>query len=108
MVQNLSGRMCAAQKKERGLGIKHHHLNKACMIRHLWDIARIKDSLWVKSCHMYMLRGKNLWAGVFSGDVSCTWRKLMNLRQLTWRFIQYPIGDGRSTRLWLDYWHPCM
>lgn len=33
-------------KKEGGLGIKNVYVwNKACMVRHLWDITRKKDSV---------------------------------------------------------------
>lgn len=30
------------------------------MISHLWNLARKEDSMWVKWCHMVMLRSKNL------------------------------------------------
>lgn len=48
-------------KKEGVLGIGSVVVgNKAAMMKYLWDIARKKDSLWVKWCHIYMLRNKSL------------------------------------------------
>lgn len=50
--------------KEGGLGIKNVVVwNQESMVRHLWDIARKKDSLWVKWCHQYRLMNKSLWEG---------------------------------------------
>lgn len=49
-------------KKEGGLGIiSIVDWNKVSMMRHLCDIARKKDILWVKWCNVYMLRGISLW-----------------------------------------------
>lgn len=47
------------------------------MVRHLWDLARKKDTMWVKWCHTFMIKGKHLWTGSFHGDMSWTWRKLL-------------------------------
>ena len=94
-------------KNEGGLGIKCIVTwNKACMMRHLWDVARKKDSLWVKWCHMFMLNGRNLWNMDIHGEVSWTWRKILKLRQIAQSFIKYKIGNGRDTWMWLDNWHP--
>lgn len=94
-------------KKEGGLGVKNILVwNKAQMIRHLWDLARKKNSLWVKWGHTYMLSGRSLWLVEVHGDVSWTWRKLRKLRSVAWSFMQYKIGNGRNTWLWVDNWHP--
>ena len=82
-------------KKEGGLGIKCIVTwNKACMIRHLWDLARKKDSMWVKWCHTFILQGRCLWAVGVPNDSSWTWRKLMKLREVAWSYIIYKIGNG--------------
>ena len=95
-------------KNEGGLGIKSAVTwNKALMVRHLWDLARKKDSLWVKWCHSYMLRGRSMWGVDVQGDVSWTWRKLMKLREVVWMYMKYKIGDGKDSFMWIDNWHPC-
>ena len=49
-------------KKEGGLRIPNIYVvNKANMVKHLWDLARKKDSLWVKWCHTYIIKDKCLW-----------------------------------------------
>jgi len=37
---------------------------------------------------------------------SWVWRKLLQLRHLVQPLIKYQIGDGLSTSLWYDNWHP--
>ena len=89
------------------MGVKDVFIwNNACMMKHLWDLARKKDSLWVKWCHMFMLRGKNLWNCSCGIDASWTWRKLMKLRHLVVGFIRYVIGNGNEVWFWHDNWHP--
>ena len=93
--------------KEGGLGIRSAvDVNKAAMLKHLWDIARKKDSLWVKWCHMFMLRGKSVWGCRCFADSSWTWRKILKLRSAAIQFIRYVVGDGSSVYVWHDNWHP--
>ena len=92
--------------KEGGLGIKDIVVwNKASMVRHIWDLARKKDSLWVKWCHQYRLKNKSLWGGTWSTETSWTWNKLMKLRSEIWDFIKYKVGNGESVWCWFDNWH---
>lgn len=58
---------------------------------------------WVKS---YLLKGKSFWKVKIPSSPSWTWRKLLQLRPLIQPFIKYKIGDGNSTSLWYDNWHP--
>lgn len=39
-------------------------------------------------------------------DVSWTIRKIFQFRDVSQPLIQYKIGNGASTHLWLDNWHP--
>ena len=56
-----SGDICLP-KKEGGLGIPNATVvNKANMVKHLWNLARKKDSLWVKWCHTCVIKGRCLW-----------------------------------------------
>lgn len=41
-----------------------------------------------------------------SSSPSWTWRKLLQLRPLIQPHIQYHIGNGITTSLWYDNWHP--
>lgn len=80
--------------------------NKASMLRHLWDMARKKDSLWVKWCHMYMFRNNSVWSCRCAADTSWTWRKLPKLRSSAILLIKYRVGNGRCVFVWYDNWHP--
>lgn len=54
----LLGRDVCLHKNEGGLGIPNiMESYKANMAKHIWDLASKKDTLWVKWCHEYMLRG---------------------------------------------------
>lgn len=54
----LLGRDVCLHKNEGGSGIPNiMESYKANMAKHIWDLASKKDTLWVKWCHEYMLRG---------------------------------------------------
>lgn len=90
------GLTCAVLK-QGSLGIKDIITwNKASMVRHIWDIARKKDSLWVKWCHQFMLRGKSLWGGQWAADTSWTWKKIVKLKGIAHDFTQYKVGNGKD------------
>lgn len=49
-------------KCECGLGILNIvSINKALMAKHLRDLVKKKYLLWVKWCHMYIIKDKCLW-----------------------------------------------
>lgn len=75
------------------------------MAKHLWDIASKKDTLWVKWCHEYMLKGQCLWTCRLPNDASWTWLKIMKLRDSFHNCIRHKIGSGDSIFTWFDYWH---
>lgn len=69
-------------KNEGGLSIKSVVIwKKALMVLHLQDLARKRDSLWVKWYHSYLLRGRSIWVVDVQGEVSQTWRNLMKSRE---------------------------
>lgn len=87
-------------KKGGGLRVNDVFVwNNACTMKHLWDLTRKKDSLWVKWYDTFILRGRNLWNCPCGSDSSWTWRKLMKLRQLAVGFIKYVVGNG--SEIWL-------
>ncbi|KAF7143946.1 hypothetical protein RHSIM_Rhsim05G0215400 [Rhododendron simsii] len=95
-----------APKEEGGLGI--HWLktwNKASMLRHLWAICMKADTLWIKWIHTFVLKKHSLWRAKIPHDASWTVCKLLKLRDMAQPWIQYVIGDGKSTYLWADNWH---
>lgn len=64
---------------EGGLGIKNVIIwNEAVMMKHLWNVAGKKDSLWVKWCHSHILKGQCLWTCKTPTNASWTWLEVIS------------------------------
>lgn len=46
--------------------------NRANMTKHLWDLVRKKDSLWVKWCHRFTINNQSLWTCKYLQNASWT------------------------------------
>ncbi|KAK2652942.1 hypothetical protein Ddye_012798 [Dipteronia dyeriana] len=93
--------------KGGGLGIKDlSSWNKALMIRHLWILIYGMNNLWSSWIKAYHLKGSNLWE--VKAPSTCSWnlRKLLYLRPIARPLFKHYIGNGSSTSLWFDNWHP--
>ncbi|KAK2652934.1 hypothetical protein Ddye_012790 [Dipteronia dyeriana] len=94
-------------KKEGGLGIKDlSSWNKALMIWHLWILIYGTNNLWSSWIKAYHLKGSNLWEAKAPSTCFWNWRKLLYLPPIARPLIQHYIGNGSSTSLWFDNWHP--
>ncbi|GKC33961.1 hypothetical protein Tco_1046345 [Tanacetum coccineum] len=92
-------------KNEGGLGIRRLEVfNSALMIAHIWKLLSLKESLWVKWIHEYILKGRSFWDIPLCGNVSWGWRKILQLRPTIREFIWCNLGDGAATSLWFDKW----
>ncbi|GJR21549.1 hypothetical protein Tco_0970076 [Tanacetum coccineum] len=92
-------------KDEGSLGLRRlDHFNKALMVSHIWKLLSLKESLWVKWVHAYMLRGRIFWDIPLRGNMSWGWRKVLQIRPLIREFVWHNIGDKALTSLWYDRW----
>ncbi|GJV43271.1 putative RNA-directed DNA polymerase [Tanacetum coccineum] len=92
-------------KDEGGLGIRRlEHFNSALLVSHIWNLLSLKESLWVKWVHAYKLNGRNFWDVPIRGNMSWSWRKILQLRPSIREFIWRKIGNGSSTSIWFDKW----
>ncbi|GJS49209.1 hypothetical protein Tco_0599330 [Tanacetum coccineum] len=92
-------------KDEGGLGIRRLELfNSALLVSHIWNLLSSKESLWVKWVHAYKLNGRNFWDVPIRGNMSWSWRKILQLRPSIRDFIWRKIGNGSSTSIWFDKW----
>ncbi|GKC32701.1 RNA-directed DNA polymerase, eukaryota, reverse transcriptase zinc-binding domain protein [Tanacetum coccineum] len=92
-------------KDEGGLGIRRlEHFNSALLVSHIWNLLSLKESLWVKWVHAYKLNGRNFWDVPIRGNMSWSWRKILQLRPSIRDFIWRKIGNGSSTSIWFDKW----
>ncbi|KAK3189457.1 hypothetical protein Dsin_029018 [Dipteronia sinensis] len=76
------------------------------MISHIWILSYGTNNLWSSWIKAYHLKDSNLWEAKAPYTCSWNWRKLLHLRPLVRPLIQYFIGNGSSTTLWFDNWHP--
>ncbi|GKD46609.1 hypothetical protein Tco_1271254, partial [Tanacetum coccineum] len=82
-------------KKEGGLGVrKLDSFNKALMIAHIWSLLTHKESLWVRWIHAYKIKERSFWDIPICGNMTWSWRKILQLRPILWWFVWYKIGDG--------------
>ena len=82
-------------KQNGGLGLKPlEQWNDALLVKHLWNVASGKDSLWVKWIYSAKLKGKNVWEVQKKANDSWMWRNLLDLREVVRKHMVYKIGDG--------------
>lgn len=95
-------------KQEGGLGFKSMQVwNKAAIAKHIWFlISGGEQSMWCQWVKSYLIKRRNFWTLKIPGDCSWVWRKLLNIRHLVQPFILSVLGNGHSTSLWYDNWHP--
>lgn len=92
-------------RQEGGLGIRRlDSFNSALISSHIWSILMGKESLWVKWIHVYKIRDRNFWDIPCRGNMTWSWRKLLQIRPLIRRFIWYTICNGAKASAWFDSW----
>lgn len=94
-------------KQQGGLGLKSLQTwNSTLIVKHLWNIVSNKESLWVKWVNTERLKGRNFWDYPVYKDTCCGWRKIVKSKVITREHIVSRLGDGASTSIWYDNWHP--
>ncbi|GJY29441.1 RNA-directed DNA polymerase, eukaryota, reverse transcriptase zinc-binding domain protein [Tanacetum coccineum] len=88
-----------------GLGFKPLELwNKTLLVKHLWNIASRKESLWVKWVNIVKLKNRSVWDVNADNRDSWGWKCLLDLRGWISNHMRYKIGDGHSINVWHDKW----
>ncbi|GJV32918.1 RNA-directed DNA polymerase, eukaryota, reverse transcriptase zinc-binding domain protein [Tanacetum coccineum] len=68
-------------KDKGGLRIKNLSLwNEVLMAKHLWNVATMKESLWVKWIHEVRLKGNSIWEIECEKNSSYGWKQILSLR----------------------------
>nr|GEV57413.1 RNA-directed DNA polymerase, eukaryota, reverse transcriptase zinc-binding domain protein [Tanacetum cinerariifolium] len=90
-------------KSHGGLGMKDLEIwNKALLVKHIWNIACKKDTLWVKWISTVKLNGKNFWEVSVDTNDNWGWKFLLEIRDEISKHVWYKLGDGMKTSLWYD------
>ncbi|GJZ44330.1 hypothetical protein Tco_0591585 [Tanacetum coccineum] len=93
-------------KDKGGLGLKDlQRWNETLLLKHLWNIASKKDTLWVKWINTERLKGKNLWDVQFGSNSSPLWKTLFGVRSIVRERMWYKISDGKKISVWYDKWN---
>lgn len=92
-------------KDQGGLGIKDLQLwNEVLIMKHLWNIAAKKDTLWVKWINIEKLKGRNIWDVTEENNNSMGWNNILKLREKMRKHVVYKLGNGKSVSAWYDKW----
>lgn len=82
-----------------GLGLKNFDIiNKALILRHVWDVATKEDSPWVKWIHGIYLKRSSFWSVEPKNSQSWCFRRLLKLRVLAVRSMEAFSGTSFSFR----------
>ncbi|CAI0558717.1 unnamed protein product [Linum tenue] len=84
----------AMPKMEGGLGIRDFKTwNKACVLRHLWNLLAKAGSLWVAWIQKYRIKGNDLWGIAANSVSSWVWKKVLKCREVAHAHVN---GTGSS------------
>ncbi|PWA66526.1 RNA-directed DNA polymerase, eukaryota, Reverse transcriptase zinc-binding domain protein [Artemisia annua] len=93
-------------KDQGGLGLKPlDQWNRTLLIKHLWNIATMKESLWVKWINTVKLKGRSVWEVQSYSTDSWSWKTILELRNDVENHVKYKIGDGKTISAWYDRWN---
>ncbi|GKB17042.1 RNA-directed DNA polymerase, eukaryota, reverse transcriptase zinc-binding domain protein [Tanacetum coccineum] len=93
-------------KDQGGLGFKSLEIwNKTLLVKHLWNIAANKESLWVKWVNVVKLKHRSIWDIDVDTKDSWGWKCLLNLRSWIGDHMRYKIGNGKMANVWHDKWY---
>ncbi|GKC61991.1 hypothetical protein Tco_1089589, partial [Tanacetum coccineum] len=105
-IASVSWKDVCRPKEQGGLGLKYVRvINHALIVKHLWNIASKKDSLWVKWLNMYRIKGNCIWDLKVKKNFSWNLKQILSLRDNIRRNVGYKICNGRGCFIWYDKWH---
>ncbi|GAA0153256.1 hypothetical protein LIER_11540 [Lithospermum erythrorhizon] len=70
----------------------------------LWNIASMKQTLWVQWVHSVRLKGWSIWAYKKKEKDHWYWKKILKVRPIVRPKIQVVVGTGQNVSFWHDSW----
>ncbi|GAA0156911.1 reverse transcriptase [Lithospermum erythrorhizon] len=87
--------------KEGGLGFKCRFTwSQVCLGKLLWNIASLKQTLWVQWVHSVRLKGVSMWAYKKRERDPWYWNKILKVRPLVKQKLQVSVGNGNVVSFW--------
>ena len=95
--------MCSP-KSQGGLGILNlEYMNDALLTKWLWNIEN-SNGLWQKIIAKKYIKGKTLISVKQRHNDSQFWRKLLSLREVSFKYCMVVVGNGCKTSFWKNLW----
>ncbi|GKE73265.1 hypothetical protein Tco_1535306 [Tanacetum coccineum] len=92
-------------KDQGGLGLKNLYIwNEVLLVKHLWNVAAKKDTLWVKWINVEKLKGRSIWDVQSDSNSSMGWKNILSLRDKVRKHIWWKLGNGKTVYAWHDKW----
>ena len=66
--------------------------NVACVMQSIWSILTKAGSLWIAWLEAYVLKGRSFWQVLISFSYSWNMRKFLQLRIITYNFVEWKDG----------------
>ena len=54
-----------------------HKWNRVALLKHLWNLARSKENMWVKWVHSYYLKNKDMFTAAIFMHVIWSFKKII-------------------------------
>ena len=92
-------------KDQGGLGFKSLEMwNRVLLVKHLWNVASRKESLWVKWVNVVKLKNRSVWDVTVDNNDSWFWKNILKFRDWVGKNMRYQIGKGKTINVWHDIW----
>ncbi|XP_074266449.1 uncharacterized protein LOC141589722 [Silene latifolia] len=91
-----------------GMGFRDFNLfNLALIGKQVWRLLTETEGLWARMMRARYYPHGNIMTADLGNNPSYTWRGILEARRAVESGLRRRIGDGRSTRIWVDAWIPC-
>ncbi|XP_074314415.1 uncharacterized protein LOC141649629 [Silene latifolia] len=91
-----------------GMGFRDFHLfNLALIGKQVWRLLTDTEGLWARMMRARYYPNGNIMTAELGYNPSYTWRGILEARRAMENGLRRRIGDGLSTRIWVDAWIPC-
>ncbi|GKA35886.1 RNA-directed DNA polymerase, eukaryota, reverse transcriptase zinc-binding domain protein [Tanacetum coccineum] len=102
---NVSWNNICKPKDQGSLGLKNLFVwNEVLLVKHLWNVAAKKDTLWVRWINVERLKGRSVWEVSADSNSSMGRKNLLKLREKVRQHVLCKVGNGNTINAWYDKW----